>query len=83
MDEGVGFRRQSAPPEAESPVHDNADVRDAIPMSETTTFALIATAMLAGFGAIGSYLIYSGLKNLRPGPSPAAPCWKKAGHDLL
>ena len=81
MDEGVGFRLQSAPPEAESPVHDNADGRDAIPRSETTTFVLIATAMLAGFDAIGSYLIYSGLKNLRL--SAASETWPVAGGTVL
>jgi hypothetical protein len=80
VDEGVGFRRQSAPPEAKILIHDNADGRAAIPMSETTTFVLIAV-VLAGCGAVGVYLIYSGLKNLRL--SAASETWPITGGTVL
>ena len=50
-------------------------------MSETTTFILIATTVLVGCGAVGIYLIYSGLRNLRL--SAASDTWPITGGTVL
>jgi hypothetical protein len=50
-------------------------------MGETTTFVLIAGTVLVGCCAVGVYLIYSGLKNLRL--SAASETWPITGGTVL
>jgi hypothetical protein len=50
-------------------------------MSDSITFVLIAGTVLVGCAAVGVYLIYSGLKNLRL--SAASETWPITGGTVL